>query len=118
MNLSTASNRLRKLVLFKLVQDTNQDDCFRCGKTISSAEELSIEHKEFWLDADPALFWDMENIAFSHLKCNSAHGERRNREKTHCPNGHPFSDENTRSYNGARYCRACDRARWHQRAKV
>lgn len=28
--------------------------------------------------------------------------------KTHCKNGHPFSAENTRYYDGGRYCRQCD----------
>lgn len=31
--------------------------------------------------------------------------------KTHCPHGHEYTDENTRHYNGKRFCRACDRAR-------
>ena len=30
-------------------------------------EDLSIEHKKPWLDEDPRLFWDMGNIAFSHI---------------------------------------------------
>jgi hypothetical protein len=114
VNLGTASNRLRKMVLFKLVQDTEQDDCYRCGKVIESVEELSIEHKERWLDVSVDLFWDMGNIAFSHLRCNSADGERKNREKTHCPRGHPYDEENTRVRKDrrkggpARYCIACD----------
>src|SRR2546425_9782 len=27
--------------------------------------------------------------------------------KTHCNSGHPFNDENTRTWHGARYCRPC-----------
>ena len=35
--------------------------------------------------------------------------------KTHCPQGHPYDDENTRVKNGRRHCRACGRARYHER---
>ena len=72
MNLSTASSRLKKLILFDLVQKTGQDKCFRCGELILSADELSIEHKNPWLHSDEPeeLFFDLNNIAFSHLDCN------------------------------------------------
>ncbi len=30
-----------------------------------------------------------------------------NLRKTHCPNGHVYDEENTRWYEGRRYCRAC-----------
>lgn len=35
----------------------------------------------------------------------------RMRAKTHCPSGHPYDAENTRLYQGRRYCRACRRNR-------
>jgi hypothetical protein len=31
------------------------------------------------------------------------------RAKTHCPQGHPYDEENTRHYRGYRYCRECHR---------
>lgn len=34
----------------------------------------------------------------------------RNVKKTHCPQGHPYDEANTRHYAGGRYCRACARA--------
>lgn len=34
-----------------------------------------------------------------------------NRDKSRCPSGHPYDDENTRWSNGKRYCRACDKGR-------
>lgn len=41
-----------------------------------------------------------------------------NRGKTHCPSGHPYSPENTRTPpSGGRYCRACERERGRQRLK-
>jgi len=32
-----------------------------------------------------------------------------NAAKTHCPQGHPYDEENTRWYQGRRYCKACKR---------
>jgi hypothetical protein len=72
-NFSTASSRLKKLLLFDLVKKLNLDVCFRCGWKILTVAELSLEHKISWLDSGNAveLFYDLDNIAFSHLKCNS-----------------------------------------------
>jgi hypothetical protein len=48
------------------------DTCFRCGEIINNIEEFTIDHKESWLlSEDPATpFYSMENIAFSHVRCN------------------------------------------------
>lgn len=69
----TANGKLRKNIIFKLVQQTNQDNCFRCGELILTVDELSIEHKLPWEGRSVELFWDLDNIAFSHLKCNKPH---------------------------------------------
>lgn len=40
--------------------------------------------------------------------------------KTHCPKGHPYSDQNTYLYRGSRSCRECGRlkcAAWRERNK-
>lgn len=73
MNYGAAQGRLYRLVLFTVVQKAGLDTCYRCGKKIKTARELSIDHKEPWYKSDPALFWDMNNIAFSHLSCNCSH---------------------------------------------
>lgn len=47
---------------------------------------------------------------------NTRRGRNGNRDKTHCPKGHEYSEENT--YNdrrGRRYCRRCDRAKKQSR---
>lgn len=74
----TAANRLRKMVLFKLLEEREQNLCFQCGEWIKCSDDLSIEHKIPWLDSDdPAsLFFDLGNIAFSHLKCNAGSARR------------------------------------------
>ena len=71
MNPSTAQHRLSKDILWSLIQKTEQCSCYRCGKQMTR-DNFSIEHKIPWLDSeDPVgLFFDLENIAFSHLKCN------------------------------------------------
>lgn len=73
MNPSTASNRLVKDILFSLIVETKRDYCHVCGDKILR-NDFSIEHKIPWLDSeDPQkLFFDLDNIAFSHLKCNIA----------------------------------------------
>lgn len=40
------------------------------------------------------------------------HGTHPQAARSHCPSGHPYDDENTRVYQGRRYCRACQ-ARWN-----
>ncbi len=40
-----------------------------------------------------------------------SHGTHRQSRKTHCPTGHPYSEENTRIDGGSRRCVACKRKR-------
>lgn len=69
----TAANRLRKQLLFKYVQQAGDDVCFKCGQKIESVDDLSIEHKEPWENRSVEFFWDLDNIAFSHIRCNVPH---------------------------------------------
>ncbi len=71
MNHSTASNRLVKDILYSLIVETGKDICYQCNEKIKR-ENLSIEHKVPWLDSENPLemYFDLSNIAFSHLKCN------------------------------------------------
>lgn len=70
---STAAHKLLKDIMFKLIVQTGQDICFQCGGYLDR-ENYSIEHKEPWLDSvDPVkMFFDLDNIAFSHKRCNIA----------------------------------------------
>lgn len=74
----TARNRLIKNLLFKFMKDLGLDTCFQCGCKIKTNKEMSIEHKVPWLNSeDPTkTFYDLENIAFSHLSCNCRAAER------------------------------------------
>ena len=69
----TARSILNKKIMFSFVQRLGLDTCYRCGKTIEDVDNLSVEHKQAWLHEPNAreLFFDLENIAFSHHKCNS-----------------------------------------------
>lgn len=108
VNFGTAQHRLRKLVMFSLVRKLSLDRCHQCGEVIEAIEEFSLEHKEPWLHVSAELFWDIDNIAFSHLKCNSGAGTKVNRDKTHCVRGHKFTKLNTRyDARGYRVCKVC-----------
>ena len=70
MPFGTAQNRLRKMLMFRLAQAAGMDFCYRCDNKIESADELSIDHKIAWLHVSVDLFWDLDNIAFAHRRCN------------------------------------------------
>lgn len=72
MPIGTASSKLKKNILFSLIQKLGLDLCFQCNKSIETVKELSVEHKEPWLDSinPKEKFFDLDNISFSHLSCN------------------------------------------------
>ena len=72
----TAANKLRKNVLFHLLSRLNENVCFKCEGAIETVDELSIEHVKPWEGCSADLFWDMSNIAFSHISCNLPHAYR------------------------------------------
>lgn len=72
-------------------------------------EGLDVRH----LDGDVSNN-HLSNLAYGTRLENMAdakrHGTIHNANKTHCPHGHEYTDENTwRSKNGGRYCRECAR---------
>jgi hypothetical protein len=135
INYGTAVARLDRQLLFIFAKRLKMVDCFRCGKAIENLNDFTIEHKEPWLDVSVELFWDIENIAFSHHRCNSKAtriteskriASRINIRKTHAqraleaPEGKAWCsghkgylenikfDRNKRNVNGlACYCREC-----------
>lgn len=72
-SIQTSRNKLQNLILFNLMEKTSMDLCFRCGQKIGSIEEMSIDHKIQWLNSNnpKELYYDLDNIAFSHSVCNS-----------------------------------------------
>jgi hypothetical protein len=45
-------------------------------------------------------------------------GKNRNANKTHCPQGRPYDEENTHWYGTGRHCRPCNRAAHRRSAQV
>lgn len=72
MPYGTASGKLRKSIMHQLMQEAGRDICWQCATKIELVDDFSIEHKTPWLDNSPDLFWSLDNIAFSHLSCNSS----------------------------------------------
>ena len=91
MNPATASGRLVKDLLFDFVTKARYV-CYRCKNPLTR-DTFSIEHIVPWLDSDDplALFFNLDNVAYSHLSCNvgasrksqAPHGSRR-RNKAGC----------------------------------
>ena len=76
VNAGTARNRLVKDTLFRLAVAAGHK-CYRCGGELDR-QTFSIEHITPWLNSDDPvrLFYDQDNITFSHLSCNSSAGEK------------------------------------------
>ena len=91
MPIGTASNKLKKEILFSLLEKYNENYCFQCKQKIESSDVLSIEHKIPYLDSDKPkeLFFDLNNIAFSHLTCNV--GAKRNTKTLAHPSVQAYS---------------------------
>lgn len=125
MPYGTAANRLRKMLMFKFAQELGKDRCFKCGEKIETERELSIEHKKAWFNIDPDLFWDLDNIAFSHLSCNRPDNPYRKHPVGHhrcyvCKEVKPFSEfyKNNYSRTGHQtHCKECHKS-WRKRGAV
>lgn len=72
MKFGTAQSRLKKAIMFYLAQQAGLDTCFRCFEKIENLEDFSIDHKIDWQNSQSPvdLFFDINNIAFSHFDCN------------------------------------------------
>ncbi len=81
MNFSTASNRLIKDLLFDFVTRAGER-CFRCKEELTR-DNFSVDHKSPWRNSDNPveLFFDLNNISYSHRSCNSSVSKRK--EATH-----------------------------------
>jgi hypothetical protein len=120
MPFGTACSKLRKALLFDFVKRLHEDSCYRCGEAISSIEEFSIEHKNAWskqlspVDA----FFDLNNISYSHLKCNTGAANIENK-KIYPNNLEKHRAENKRKYgNPQRYAHHLEYKReWYHKNK-
>jgi hypothetical protein len=120
-NISTATHKLRKSIMFAAIVALGVDVCYRCNEKIDNIDHLSIEHKEPWQSAmDPkAAFYDLNNIAFSHLSCNvkagTGGGLNKKADDVPCPQGHTGV---VRTARGQRRCPECHRRTQNKRAST
>ena len=86
MNFVTARNRLDRDLLFKFALLLGHK-CYRCGGELVR-EDFSVDHKENWSEAaDPVrAFFDLDNIAFSHIHCNTKEMHTRRTQDKHNAN--------------------------------
>ena len=72
MHVSVANRRLQKDLLYKFVTLSGHNQCFRCGNPMSR-DDFTMDHKKDWLNSGTPqqLYFDVENVAFSHHSCNS-----------------------------------------------
>jgi hypothetical protein len=113
VNLSIA-DQIRSFLVHRLVMAAFVGPC---------PEGMVIRH----LDGDPSNN-SVDNLRYGTYSENAydrvLHGRDRSARKTHCPQGHPYDEVNTRidSHSGARRCRACRNAyqsrRYHARKAV
>lgn len=83
----TAIARLRKKILFHLVVKLKENFCFKCSEIIDDIKDLSIEHKLPWEGRSVDLFWDIDNISFSHIRCNVPHFQGAVKLRKEAPEG-------------------------------
>lgn len=70
---SGARNRLLRNLLFKYITMAGDHVCYRCGEPIEDPLDMTIEHEVPWHNSDNPveLYFDLNNISFSHHKCNA-----------------------------------------------
>jgi len=110
MDYSTACAKLRKSIMLSLAMQLGKDECYRCLKSITDVDDFSIEHKDPWMQSSNPVqsFFDLDNIAFSHIKCNISAGTRPNRK-------YETADDRKRSGANRWYSRNRENIRAHRR---
>lgn len=70
MSFGTARDRLERDLLFSLATKLGET-CYRCGGELTR-DTFSVEHKAPWMQAEnpKQSFFDLDNVAFSHVRCN------------------------------------------------
>lgn len=117
MPYGTAANRLRKKILFSLVKEAGLAICYRCKKRIVEIENFTIDHKVPWLysRSPVAMFFDLDNVAFSHAFCNNSVGRRQVinlRDRIKVPEGKSRCSNCGETKDCVEF--SCDNSRWNK----
>lgn len=75
-DLSSARHHLVKAVIFDMIVKLDKDTCPTCNQKITRSDDLSIGHIKPWRkcysrEGSKELFWDLNNICFQHIGCNT-----------------------------------------------
>lgn len=117
MSQGKASHILMKDILWKLIVQTDNFICHHCHEPMSR-ETFSIEHKVPWrFSENPTdLFFDLDNISFSHLKCNVAAARNPISSPVRAPRVPKHGTVNEYKYGKCR-CELCRKAKWEEGQK-
>ncbi len=102
MDFGKANQQLFKMMVWKMATICGMDKCSHCKQPIEKPNDLSLEHKEPWRGiegrpARPELFWDLDNIAFSHIWCNAGSPTRGKGARMTC-GVDKYTNTNNRGY--------------------
>lgn len=75
---------LMKILMFNYAKRLGLANCYRCKKELELSD-FTIDHIEGWRNKSNAkeLFFDVDNIRFSHHSCNSANTSIEKKPKRH-----------------------------------
>lgn len=69
-HLPSVTHKLKRQMILLMAQICGYDTCHKCKRKITTIKEMSIEHRVPWTNQEE--FLDIENLALSHLGCNSS----------------------------------------------
>lgn len=76
MPVGTAERKLRKAIIHELARQCGRNVCRWCSLEISDPEDVAVIHVEDW-EEFPDRYFDLGNVALSHVSCAAARGGRR-----------------------------------------
>lgn len=81
---------LSKSIIFALAQNSKMDICIRCNRRIKDVNDFTVDHKQDWLYAVNPLqtFFDLDNVGFSHGKCNLLAGNNKPKRQHNSKTGY------------------------------
>lgn len=77
MSMGKARNILIRKLMWQMIVETGRTSCYHCGKEMTE-DNYSIEHVIPWRYSEKPseMFFELDNISYSHHSCNSAAARR------------------------------------------